>query len=157
MPEQRPHAAPAELIKGSLLDEFNTVISVHVFALDFRLASWHDITTGQVVKQQFDELASKNGVPVAILSDAGSDLNKGTRLFQAEHPEVVPLYDIKHLASRAVEKIMKNQEQWESFRSTCTKCANAVRQSKLAHLKPPRPKTKQSNGSPVGCWWRFHT
>lgn len=101
-----------------------------------------ETSTGQVVKQQFDELASKNGVPVAILSDAGSDLNKGTRLFQAEHPEVVPLYDIKHLASRAVEKIMKNQEQWESFRSTCTKCANAVRQSKLAHLKPPRPKTK---------------
>jgi hypothetical protein len=101
-----------------------------------------ETSNGEVVKQQFDKLAEKNGVPVAILSDAGSDLSKGTRLFQAEHPEVVPLYDIKHLVSRTVEKIMTPQEQWESFRSACTNCANTVRQSPLAHLKPPRPKTK---------------
>jgi len=101
-----------------------------------------ETSNGEVVKQQFDELSAKTGVPVAILSDAGSDLNKGTQLFQAEHPEVVPLYDIKHLVSRMVEKIMKAQEQWESFRSACTRCANTVRQSTLAHLKPPRPKTK---------------
>lgn len=101
-----------------------------------------ETSNGEVVKEQFDKLAEKNGVPVAILSDAGSDLYKGTRLFQAEHPQVVPLYDIKHLVSRTVEKIMAPQEQWESFRSACTTCANTVRQSTLAHLKPPRPKTK---------------
>lgn len=101
-----------------------------------------ETSNGEVVKQQFDEFAEKHGVPVAILSDAGSDLNKGTRLFQAEHPKVVPLYDIKHLVSRTVEKIMTPQTQWESFRSACTTCANTVRQSMLARLKPPRPKTK---------------
>jgi hypothetical protein len=117
-----------------------------------RTLTYHDMTVlavvsvetsnGEVVKRQFDELAAKNGVPVAILSDGGSDLNKGARLFQAEHPQVVPLYDIKHLVSRTVEKIMATQEQWESFRSDCTKCANTVRQSALAHLKPPCPKVK---------------
>lgn len=63
-------------------------------------------------------------------------------MFQADHPEVVSLYDIKHLVSRTVEKIITPQQQWDTFRSACTTCANTVRQSPLAHLKPPRPKTK---------------
>ena len=77
-------------------------------------------SNGTIVQQQFKELAEKTGNPLAILSDAGSDLHKGTELFQADHQEVISLYDIVHLVSRK----------------------NAVRQSKLGHLKPPKPRTK---------------
>jgi hypothetical protein len=76
------------------------------------------------------------------LSDAGSDLKKGVSLFQEEHHGVIPLYDIVHLTSRKVEKLMNADDRWEEFRQACCRCANAVRQSSLGHLKPPRPRTK---------------
>ena len=38
--------------------------------------------------------------------------------------------------------VLNNASQWDEFRKACCQCANAVRQSTPAHLKPPRPKTK---------------
>lgn len=99
-------------------------------------------SNGTIVEQQFKELAETVGTPIAILSDAGSDLHKGTELFQADNKDVISLYDIVHLVSRAIEKIMKGDERWDAFRQDCCTCANAVRQSKLGHLKPPKPRTK---------------
>jgi hypothetical protein len=101
-----------------------------------------ETSNGPLVCQQFGELAAEVGVPLAILSDAGSDLKKGVSLFQEEHPDVLPLYDIVHLTSRKVEKLMQADDRWEEFRQACCRCANAVRQSSLGHLKPPRPRTK---------------
>jgi hypothetical protein len=99
-------------------------------------------SNGQVVHQQFSDVADRVGVPRAILSDRGSDLNKGVTLFQQDQPDVISLYDIVHLTSRKIEKVLDKDEQWDEFRKACCQCANAVRQSPLAHLKPPRPKTK---------------
>ena len=99
-------------------------------------------SNGTIVHSQFGDLAARVGVPRAVLSDHGSDLNKGVRLFQQDHPEVVSLYDIVHLTSRKIEKVLARDSQWGEFRKSCCECANAVRQSPVAHLKPPRPKTK---------------
>jgi hypothetical protein len=99
-------------------------------------------SNGDIVYQQMSDLAGRVGVPLAILSDRGSDLNKGVRLFQQDQPTVISLYDIVHLTSRKIEKVLNNAPQWDEFRKACCQCANAVRQSTLAHLKPPRPKTK---------------
>lgn len=97
---------------------------------------------GAIVHGQLQQLTVACGEPRAILSDRGSDLKKGVELLQREHPEVVALDDIVHLVSRLIEKILKAGDRWEEFRKASCQCANAVRQSKLAHLKPPRPKTK---------------
>jgi hypothetical protein len=99
-------------------------------------------SNGEIVRGQFQQMAAVCGAPLAILSDRGSDLKKGVELLQQEHPEVVALDDIVHLASRLIEKILKEHDRWEAYRKASCQCANAVRQSKLAHLKPPRPKTK---------------
>ena len=37
---------------------------------------------------------------------------------------------------------MKADEIWDAYRQACCACANAVRQSKLGHLKPPKPPAK---------------
>ena len=99
-------------------------------------------SNGTIVQGQFKDLAKKVGNPIAILSDAGSDLHKGTELFQADHEDVISLYDIVHLVSRKIEKIMRADTYWDAFRQACCTCANAVRQSILGHLKPPKPRTK---------------
>ena len=80
--------------------------------------------------------------PLAILSDCGSDLKKGVELFRQDHPETIALYDIVHLASRLIWKRLGKEDRFSQYRQDCFRCANRLRQHSLAHLKPPRPKTK---------------
>ena len=101
-----------------------------------------DKSTGEIVQGQLDELAGLIGVPMGIVSDHGSDLKKGIRLFQEEHPEVVSLYDIIHLLSRLIDAILSKDAQWATFRQECCRCGNAIRQSPLSHLCPLAPKKK---------------
>jgi len=99
-------------------------------------------SNGTIVHGQLEQLIERCGVPLAMLSDRGSDLKKGVALLQQDHPGVIALDDIVHLVSRLIEKILLQDERWDEYRKACCRCANEVRQSKLAHLKPPRPKTK---------------
>jgi len=99
-------------------------------------------SNGVIVHQQYSDLADRVGIPLAVLSDGGSDLKKGAALLQQDHPDVISLYDIVHLTSRKIEKVLNSDPLWDEFRKACCQCANSVRQSTLAHLKPPRPKTK---------------
>ncbi len=101
-----------------------------------------ETSNGKVVHQQLSELTDRCGVPLAILSDRGSDLKKGVELLKEDHLQVVAVYDILHKVSRLIGKILKDDAQWARYRKACCACANAVRQSGLAHLKPPTPKTK---------------
>lgn len=99
-------------------------------------------SNGEIVYKQCEELIDQLGCPLAILSDQGSDLVKGVRLLREKHSAIISLNDIVHATSRGTEKFLKNNKKWASFRQACCTCANRLRQSRLAHLKPPRPKTK---------------
>jgi hypothetical protein len=115
-----------------------------------------EVSSGAVVNDQLRELAGRRGVPLAILNDCGSDLKKGVELFQQAHPETISLFDIVHLASRLVWKRLGAEERFSQYRQACCQCANRLRQSPLAHLKPPRPKTKARymNVDPEIRWGR---
>ncbi len=101
-----------------------------------------ETSNGEVVCEQLEKLADQFGTPVATLSDRGSDLKKGVELFKKDRPGVASFYDIVHLVSRVIKSIFESDPQWDLYRKACCKCANFLRQSTLAHLKPPRPKTK---------------
>lgn len=101
-----------------------------------------ETSNGEVVCDQLEQLADQFGTPAATLSDRGSDLKKGVELFQNDHPGTASLYDIVHLVSRIIKSIFESDPQWDLYRKACCKCANFLRQSALAHLKPPRPRTK---------------
>ncbi len=99
-------------------------------------------SNGEIVKEQLQRVAERTGVPHAIVSDDGSDLRKGIELLRKDHAKVVPLQDIVHKVSRLNKAILEEDPQWPSYRTQCTQTANAIRQSELAHLRPPTPKTK---------------
>jgi len=101
-----------------------------------------EISNGAIVDGQLRELSGRVGVPRAILNDCGSDLKKGVELFQQGHPQTISLYDIVHLACRLIWKRLGKEDRFSQYRQACCRCANKLRQSSLAHLKPPRPKTK---------------
>lgn len=101
-----------------------------------------EISNGAVVNDQLRDISGRVGVPLAILNDCGSDLKKGVELFQQDHPKTISLYDIVHLACRLIWKRLGKEDRFTQYRQACCQCANKLRQSSLAHLKPPRPKTK---------------
>ena len=101
-----------------------------------------ELSNGAIVHDQLKELAGRRGIPLAILNDCGSDLKKGVELFQQGHPETISLYDIVHLACRLIWNRLGKEDRFSQYRQACCRCANKLRQSPLAHLKPPRPKTK---------------
>ena len=101
-----------------------------------------EVSNGPVVDGQLNRLADRVGVPKAILSDRGSDLKKGVELFQQRHRETIALYDIVHLVCRLIWKRLGKEDRFDEYRKASCECANKIRQSALAHLKPPRPKTK---------------
>jgi hypothetical protein len=101
-----------------------------------------EISNGAVVNDQLRELSDRVGAPLAILNDCGTDLKKGVELFQQDHPNTISLYDIVHLASRLIWKRLGKEDRFSAYRQACCQCANKLRQISLAHLKPPRPKTK---------------
>ena len=101
-----------------------------------------DQSNGEIVRDQLSPLCVKFGTPLAILSDRGTDLNKGVHMLQQAHSDVLLLYDVVHMVARMTEATLKNEPQWSAFSSACSHCAHEIRQSKISHLKPPRTKTK---------------
>ena len=49
-------------------------------------------TKGEVIYQVLEEVTSQVGVPLQIVSDHGSDLKKGIKLYQQAHPKVLVTY-----------------------------------------------------------------
>lgn len=115
-----------------------------------------EISNGAVVNDQLKTLASRFGIPLAILNDCGSDLKKGVELFRQNHPQTISLYDIVHLVCRLIWKQLSKEDRFSQYRQACCQCANKLRQSSLAHLKPPCPKTKarSMNLDPEIRWGR---
>jgi hypothetical protein len=101
-----------------------------------------EVSSGTIVEAQLEALVSQVGKPLSILSDRGSDLKKGVELLGEKHSGIISLYDIVHIVSRMSEKIMNADSRWPAYRQACCRCANATRQTTLAHMKPPTPKSK---------------
>lgn len=64
-----------------------------------------DQSNGEIVRGQLSGLCVKFGTPLAILSDRGTDLNKGVHMLQQAHPDVLLLYDVVHMVARMTEPL----------------------------------------------------
>jgi hypothetical protein len=111
-------------------------------------------STNAIVAQQLADLTDRIGAPLAIVSDEGSDLVGGVKVLQKTHPGVVHCHDIVHKVCRIIDRILKNDPMWGSYRTKCCQSGNAIRQTTLAHLTPPKPKTKarHMNLDPEIAW-----
>jgi hypothetical protein len=96
-----------------------------------------ETSNGEIVCQQLERTVDVTGVPRAIVSDGGTDLNRGIRLFCEQHSEVAYAYDIAHKAALFLKKILTKDPRWQEF---LKKMANSKKQfahNSLAFLTPP--------------------
>ena len=115
-------------------------------------------STGLVVESQLREVQTEIGHIAAILSDQGSDLVNGTKLF-SQSPEEPRLFDVDQVAlpgeakplvlkdfSHASSHILKGHleadPRWREFISQCGKTQPKVKQTVLGALAPPTQKVK---------------
>jgi len=99
---------------------------------------------GQVIKTILDEACEKAGeAPLSIISDAGSDLKKGIRLFSEENGKVTHSLDISHRLNSCLKEELNKREDWKSFQKASGMSVQYLKLSSIAHLCPPRQRTKE--------------
>jgi hypothetical protein len=101
-----------------------------------------EVSNGEVVCEQYAAVARQNGVPQAILSDQGSDLQRGLKLLQNKHPDVIGLSDVTHKVALLLKNHLESDDAWAAFKTHCGTTKAALRQTPLAHLTPPKLKAK---------------
>jgi len=101
-----------------------------------------EVSNGEVVCEQYTAVVQRSGVPQAILSDQGSDLQRGLKLLQNKHSDVIGVSDVTHKVASLLKALLESDEAWMTFRKQCGTTRAAIQQTPLAHLAPPKFKTK---------------
>ena len=94
-------------------------------------------STGDDLFRILVALAARCGVPMQIVSDHGSDVLKGERLFLAEHPELLVTWDCTHHDARLILAAMKGDAVWVAFKAACQRTRGAVERTPWNALSPP--------------------
>lgn len=97
---------------------------------------------GQIVFQQLEQAAEKTGVPRAIVSDHGRDLELGVSLYCQAHPETSPIYDIKHKTAAVLKHELERDAVWVHFTQLASQTKRQLQQTDWAALAPPQQRTK---------------
>ena len=130
------------LILGASLD----YLQAHPGALEHHQVVVLDLwvtahSTGVDIEDRLKSLAHGVGVPQQLVSDHGSDVSKGVRLFKAANPEVVDTYDVTHKLACLVKTELKADPRWAEFLRFCTSSLFQLQQSRGAFLTPPGPRS----------------
>ncbi|WP_424095946.1 hypothetical protein [Moorena producens] len=99
-------------------------------------------SNGVAIYQVLCELTERVGVPLQIVSDHGSDIKKGIRLFQQAHPKVLVTYDVTHESARLLKGELEKDETYQTFASRCARSRQQLQQSPLSFLMPPIQRAK---------------
>lgn len=94
-------------------------------------------STGEDIHRILNQVTARTGRPVQCVSDHGSDLLKGLRLYQAEHPEVVLTWDITHRLARLWLAAIADDERWTAYREQCRQTRTKTERGPLRFLAPP--------------------
>lgn len=99
-----------------------------------------DSSPGTVIKEILEEAITKVGRPLAIISDAGSELKKGVKLLCENETHLI---DVSHKINTCLKNELEGDELWKEFQKLAGTSVQYLKLSSLAHLSPPRQRTKE--------------
>lgn len=98
---------------------------------------------GNVVNEILEEATTIAGCsPLATISDQGAEFKKGNALFAQNHPETSILFDISHRINTCLKNKLENDRIWIAFKQEATSLIQNLKLSSIAHLVPPRQRSK---------------
>jgi hypothetical protein len=120
---------------------------------DLRLVglSLMEHSNAESVAAELERASKRTGIPRQIVSDNGTDLNGGVKLFQQQHEGVAHVHDLAHQAANVLKQRRKHDQRWSEFVAKLATAGAQVRQTREAHLCPPtmRPKARFMNLAPM--------
>lgn len=99
-------------------------------------------TRGKLIVEVLNKLSEKVGKPRQIISDRGSDLYKGIKLYREQNQSIIYTYDITHQLALLLKKELKTDETYQSYLKKCNQCRQELQQTELAFLRPPAQRSK---------------
>lgn len=97
---------------------------------------------GETIYQSLETLTQAVGVPRQVVSDHGSDLSKGIRLYQEAHPEVQVTYDVTHHCARLLKAELATDDTYQAFAQRCARTRQQLQQTSVSFLMPPVQRAK---------------
>ncbi|MEM1280099.1 MAG: hypothetical protein AAGG53_08825 [Cyanobacteria bacterium P01_H01_bin.152] len=99
-------------------------------------------TKGEYIDAALEHISQQVGVPCQIVSDQGSDLYRGIRLYVQKHETVRVSYDVTHQCARLLKAELESDETYQCFAQRCARTRQQLQQTSLAFLKPPTQRAK---------------
>lgn len=99
-------------------------------------------TKGELVESVLEKVSKKVGIPQQIISDKGSDLYKGIKLYQAKNQDVIHSHDITHQMALFLKKELEESEKYQLFTQKCNQTRREIQQTELGFLMPPQQRSK---------------
>ena len=99
-------------------------------------------STDEAVSVELEKAWERVGTVRQIVSDGGSDLNSGVKLFQQKHADVAHVHDMAHVAANWLKQVRNRDPKWAEFIAKLAQAGAKVRQTRDAHLRPPTVRAK---------------
>lgn len=99
---------------------------------------------GELVEKELIDIFGKAGNPIAIIKDQGSDLGKGVRIYTAESQksQIQSINDVGHVVANALKAEFSSRKEFKNFLKIVTNGSAKIRQTEMAHLVPPKIRSK---------------
>ena len=103
---------------------------------------------GKDIADILSGLSDEMGVPAQIVSDAGSNIKAGIRIFkeavEKEDPtvKIISTYDITHKAAILIKHLLKDDSDWKDFTRKLADTKRNVIYTKFVSYAPNKPKDK---------------
>jgi hypothetical protein len=110
---------------------------VEIFALEIM-----ESTKGEIIENQLEKISQKVGVPIQIVADNGSDLARGIKLYQENHPEVTYTHDVTHGMALCLKYQLESDNKYQEFAQKCNICRHQLKQTELYFLAPPSQRSQ---------------
>lgn len=99
-------------------------------------------TRGELIEEKLTEVSLKCGCPRQIIADRGSDIQRGIKLYQQNHPDVIYTYDVTHAMALLLKHELIVSETYQSFIQQCSQCRKQLQQTELSFLAPPSQRSQ---------------
>jgi len=99
-------------------------------------------TKGELIEQKLTEITQKFGSPKQIIADRGSDIQRGIKLYQQNHPDVIYTYDVTHAMALLIKHELHGSAKYQSFIQQCSQCRKQLQQTGLSFLSPPSQRSQ---------------
>lgn len=99
--------------------------------------------TGEVVQSALVEAEAKTGMPLAVLSDEGSELKRGVKLYNGTGRQTTHLFDIVHRVDLVLKKEVQRDTMWQAFTQQMTNTTQQLKLTDFAHFVPPKQRQKK--------------